>query len=102
MGDTASHNGASRRNFLRGAVAGTATLAAGGAIAGRASAASDPLITNTQDWNHYLGEGVDARPYGTPSRFEGHVVRRNVPWLTADPTSSVNFTPLHELEGDRK
>lgn len=99
MGDTASHNGASRRNFLRGAVAGTATLAAGGAIAGRASAASDPLITNTQDWNHYLGEGVDARPYGTPSRFEGHVVRRNVPWLTADPTSSVNFTPLHELEG---
>ena len=23
--------------------------------------------------------------------------RRNVPWLTADPTSSVNFTPLHEL-----
>src|SRR3546814_2465654 len=27
------------------------------------------------------------------------VVRRNVPWLTADPVSSVNFTPLHELDG---
>jgi sulfane dehydrogenase subunit SoxC len=28
-----------------------------------------------------------------------HVVRRNVPWLTADPVSSINFTPLHELDG---
>jgi sulfane dehydrogenase subunit SoxC len=27
------------------------------------------------------------------------VVRRNVPWLTADPVSSINFTPLHELDG---
>jgi sulfane dehydrogenase subunit SoxC len=27
------------------------------------------------------------------------VVRRNVPWLTADSVSSVNFTPLHEMEG---
>jgi sulfane dehydrogenase subunit SoxC len=46
-----------------------------------------------------LGEGVDARPYGTPSAFEKHVVRRDVSWLTASPQSSVNFTPLHELDG---
>jgi DMSO/TMAO reductase YedYZ molybdopterin-dependent catalytic subunit len=26
-------------------------------------------------------------------------VRRNVEWLTADPVSSINFTPLHELDG---
>ncbi len=46
-----------------------------------------------------LGDGVDARPYGMPSGHEAHVVRRDVPWLTADPVSSVNFTPLHELDG---
>jgi sulfane dehydrogenase subunit SoxC len=45
------------------------------------------------------GDGVDARPYGTPSEHEKHVVRRNVEWLTASSESSVNFTPLHELDG---
>jgi sulfane dehydrogenase subunit SoxC len=89
--------GSSRRSFLKGAaVAGSA------AIAGRAAAqtaAPDPLITDIQDWNRTLGPGVDAAPYGKPSRFEAHVVRRNVPWLTADAASSVNFTPLHELDG---
>ena len=45
------------------------------------------------------GDGVDAKPYGVPSQFEKDVVRRNVPWLTADATSSVNFTPLHDLDG---
>ncbi|WP_244596605.1 sulfite dehydrogenase [Oricola cellulosilytica] len=64
-----------------------------------ARANGDPLITEIQDWNRYLGDGVDAAPYGMPSEFEAHVVRRDVPWLTADPVSSVNFTPLHELDG---
>ncbi|WP_420347720.1 sulfite dehydrogenase [Pelagibius sp.] len=84
-----------RRRFL------TASLLAGGAMAagGRAQAAGDPAILEVQPWAQVLGEGVDARPYGTPSQFESHVVRRNVPWLTADPISSVNFTPLHELDG---
>jgi len=57
------------------------------------------LITEIQDWNRYPGDGVDARPYGKPSQFEAHVVRKNVPWLTSDAISSVNFTPLHELDG---
>jgi sulfane dehydrogenase subunit SoxC len=61
--------------------------------------AGDPLITEIQDWNRYLGDGVDARPYGTPSEHEKDVVRRNVEWLTADPVSSINFTPLHDLDG---
>jgi sulfane dehydrogenase subunit SoxC len=64
-----------------------------------AQAAPDPLITELQPWQQYLGDGVDARPYGMPSPYEAHVVRRNVPWLTADSVSSVNFTPLHEMEG---
>jgi sulfane dehydrogenase subunit SoxC len=87
----------SRRAFLRGGLAaGGAALAAGAARAG-----GDPLITdlNEQPWSQFLGAGVDANPYGSPSEFEAHVVRRDVPWLTADPVSSVNFTPLHELEG---
>ena len=73
----------------------------GAAAAGRAfaQAAPDPAITEVQPWMQELGEGVDARPYGMPSQYEAHVRRRNVPWLTADPVSSVNFTPLHELDG---
>jgi len=91
---------ASRRTFLRGGLAATG-LAAGAAVGGRAAVANspEPVITEIQDWNRYLGDGVDAFPYGKPSEFEAHVVRRNVPWLTADATSSVNFTPLHELDG---
>ena len=89
----------SRRGFLRtGLVAGGAVAAS--ALGGRALAAeSDPLITELQPWNQFLGEGVASRPYGTPSQYEAHVVRRDVEWLTASRESSVNFTPLHELDG---
>lgn len=88
----------SRRRFLGGAALAGAGLA--GAGPARAEAGKpDPLITEVQDWNRYLGEGVDKRPYGTPSRFEKHVIRRDVPWLTASPESSVSFTPLHDLDG---
>lgn len=59
----------------------------------------DPLITEIQDWNRYMGDGVDSNPYGLPSKFESEVVRRDVAWLTADAKSSVNFTPLHALDG---
>ncbi len=38
-------------------------------------------------------------PYGLPSAYEKSVHRRNVSWLTADTYSSVNFTPLHDLDG---
>ncbi|MDZ7747776.1 MAG: sulfite dehydrogenase [Halofilum sp. (in: g-proteobacteria)] len=50
-------------------------------------------------WTQYLGFGVDARPDGSPSGHESDVVRRSVEWLTATRESSVNFTPLHELDG---
>jgi len=84
----------SRRTFLKGG------LAAGGALAAApALAAGDPAILEVQPWANELGEGVDVKPYGTPSSYESHVRRRNVPWLTADPVSSINFTPLHELDG---
>ena len=63
------------------------------------AAKPDPVITEVQDWQRYLGDGVDKRPYGSPSKFEKNVIRRDVPWLTASAESSVNFTPLHELDG---
>lgn len=85
----------SRRRFL--GAAGAAGLA-GAALPARAQT-PDPLITDVQDWHRVLGDGVDAHPYGSPSKFEKHVVRRDVAWLTASPVSSVNFTPLHELDG---
>lgn len=86
----------SRRQFLTGAAA-----AGAGAVAASSSAASgpDPLITEVQDWASGLGHGVDEVPYGLPIEFEGDVVRRNVAWLTADTISSINFTPIHALDG---
>ena len=85
----------SRRQFLMGtAAAGAGTLAAGAA-----KAAGDPLITEVQTWASQTGDGVDATPYGAPIRFESDVRRRNVEWLTADTISSINFTPIHALDG---
>ena len=91
-----AEKGATRRNFLKAGLAGTAALAAG---ATGARAAGDPLITELQDWASTTGDGVDATPYGLPIKFESDVVRRNVPWLTADVISSINFTPIHALDG---
>ncbi|WP_340119515.1 sulfite dehydrogenase [Pelagibius sp. 7325] len=90
---------ARRRLLTAGLAAGAGAALSGLAARPAAAAGGDPLITQVQDWNRYLGDGVDAKPYGTPSQFEAEVVRRDVPWLTADPVSSVNFTPLHELDG---
>lgn len=88
--------GPSRRRFLTSAAAlGAGTVAAGMARAQQ----PDPLITEVQPWAQQFGDGVDATPYGLPIRFEDDVIRRNVPWLTADATSSINFTPIHALDG---
>ena len=98
MTSPAKPDALSRRRFLGGAAVAGAGLAGTG-FARAEAGKPDPLITEVQDWNRYLGEGVDKRPYGTPSRFEKNVIRRDVSWLTASPESSVNFTPLHELDG---
>ena len=57
------------------------------------------MITQVQDWAVGHGDGVDATPYGLPSIHETDVVRRTVDWLTADSISSINFTPIHALDG---
>lgn len=96
MSDDAKSLAPSRRQFLTGAAA----AGAGAVAAGAAKAATpDPLITEVQEWASGLGEGVDATPYGLPIKYESDVVRRNVEWLTADTISSINFTPIHALDG---
>jgi sulfane dehydrogenase subunit SoxC len=93
----------SRRLLLAGAAAGMVAAGTGGGLAQstrrpiKANPANQP--PNVPDWSKTLGEGVAAHPYGKPSRYEAHVVRVDVEWLTASRESSVNFTPLHELDG---
>ncbi len=88
-------NTSARRAFLRAGAA-----AAGGLLLGRTAATaaenSPPAETN---WTRSIGPGVDDKPYGVPSKFERDVIRRDVPWLTATPQSSVSFTPLQNLQG---
>ncbi len=87
----------SRRSLLGGATAlGAASVFNS---AGADETNPENLPPNVPEWTPYLGAGVDANPYGMPSDFESHVVRRNVEWLTASAESSVNFTPLQELDG---
>ncbi|MEK0163216.1 sulfite dehydrogenase [Phaeobacter sp. A36a-5a] len=96
MTDKPKQTSRSRRQFLAGAAAVGA-----GAVASRSAGAAtpDPLIIEVQDWASGLGDGVDTTPYGLPIKYESDVVRRNVEWLTADTISSINFTPIHALDG---
>ncbi|MCL7744443.1 sulfite dehydrogenase [Guyparkeria hydrothermalis] len=92
-----------RRKFLRKSVAlaasGAAAAAAGNAYAGdvKLETVTDPLKPGAT--RNILGRGVVSVPYGMPSKFEKHVVRRNVSWLTADTVASISFTPWQDLNG---
>lgn len=92
-------NRISRRGLLSATGLAGASVALPRSVLAADTATPDPVITEVQDWQRHLGDGVDKRAYGKPSKFEQHVVRRNVPWLTAAPESAANFTPLHALEG---
>jgi sulfane dehydrogenase subunit SoxC len=89
----------SRRGLLAGGLALTGGFVAGGSSP--ASAKENPANQppNVADWSRHLGDGVAVRAYGKPSQHEGHVIRRDVEWLTASRESSVSFTPLHALDG---
>lgn len=87
-----------RRSLLKASIAAGGVAALGGpALATGGDGAN--RAPNVAEWSRVLGQGVDARPYGKPSKHEAHVVKRDVEWLTASRESSVNFTPLHELDG---
>ncbi|HYD65482.1 sulfite dehydrogenase [Azospirillum sp.] len=68
-------------------------------MSGAAAARAGGIPKDLPDWTAGMGPGVTDEPYGAPSKFEAHVVRRNVEWLTASTESSVNFTPLQDLNG---
>ncbi len=88
-------NDVDRASFLRrAALAGTA-LAAAPAIA----SADDGAPLTIPPSNLSLGAGVNDTPYGSPSVYEHDVMRRTVPFLTAEDKSSVSFTPLQDLDG---
>jgi sulfane dehydrogenase subunit SoxC len=90
---------ASRRGFLRGAGIMTAAAALAPLHPKLAAASGANLPPSVPEWTKVLGAGVADAPYGQPSKFEQDVIRRNVPWLTVSEQSSVNFTPIHELDG---
>lgn len=91
------HVDMARRTLLKTglAVGGAAAMSAPALAAGN----PDNQAPNVADWSRYLGDGVASRPYGKPSEFEAGIVRRDVEWLTASRESSVNFTPIHALDG---
>ncbi|MCP4789050.1 MAG: sulfite dehydrogenase [Gammaproteobacteria bacterium] len=89
-----------RRDFLRKGVsylAGAAAVGSAGAASG--ASFSTNLPPNEPIWGRQLGSGVVANPYGEPSHFEEHVVRRTVPWLTAESISSISMSPIQNLQG---
>jgi sulfane dehydrogenase subunit SoxC len=83
-----------RRNFLKQGLTMVGAAAASG-MAGQ-SLAAPPQVPS---WTKRLGSGVLTNPYGQPSRFESHVQRRSVDWLTADRIAAISFTPLGEVTG---
>ncbi|MCG7199679.1 sulfite dehydrogenase [Marinobacter pelagius] len=90
-----------RRRFLRSGLFTAGGAMVGGALAGVApkALAATQYPPEIPPWTRSLGPGVVTDPYGVPSPFEKDVIRRNVPWLTADKVSSISFTPLQHLKG---
>ena len=101
---TRADNQSTRRGFLTAIAAGGMAAASSSAVV--AQQVPTPVSGNPKNlppkvpsWSQGLGDGVAAHPYGKPSKYEKNVVRRDVEWLTASRESSVNFTPLHALDG---
>ena len=89
-----------RRDFLRRGmsyVAGSAAIA--GSTMASATALNSNLPPNEPQWGKQLGTGVVENPYGYPSSHESLVVRRTVPWLTAESISSISMSPIQDLKG---
>eukprot|EP01155_Anaeramoeba_flamelloides_P024959 Anaeramoba_flamelloidesa811802_173.p1 GENE.a811802_173~~a811802_173.p1 ORF type:complete len:452 (-),score=11.83 a811802_173:1447-2802(-) len=91
-----------RRSFFKKSMLlSTAAVASLGGIKANAEYVENPdnLPPNNPEWGLKWGRDTNHDPYGSPSRYEKHVVRREVPWLTADKKASVSFTPWQDLKG---
>ena len=87
-----------RRSFLKKSLGMVGAVAASG-MAGKAIANSPNMPPQVPAWSRQLGSGVLTNPYGQPSKYEAHVKRRTVDWLTADRIASISFTPLGDIKG---
>jgi sulfane dehydrogenase subunit SoxC len=92
--------GEQRRAFLRNAFL-TAGGAASVAAIPRAFAqdVGDPAILKLPAHSAGLGAPVAAKGYGTPSKFEDNLQRRESPGLTRVSAASVSFSPLQGFFG---
>ena len=93
---------ASRRDFLRKSfAAASATLVTGRAFAAsdRPSSDGDMAILQPSAHSTRLGNPVAFTPYGSPSKHEANLQRRESPGLTRKRESSISFTPLQGLFG---
>ena len=86
-----------RRDFIRKAFVAASAAAAAPLTAHAIE--GDPAILELPPWSTSLGKPVAANPYGTPSRYEANLVRRESPGLTQVSGSSVAFAPLQGLFG---
>lgn len=93
----------SRRNFFKKSflysAAALATVGSATQLNAEYQINPNNLPPHNPDWGLKWGRDNNSEPYGMPSRFEKHVVRREVPWLTADKKASVSFTPWQDLKG---
>ena len=90
-----------RRGFLQSSMAAAAALLATGRAVAQAGSDGDgdPAILKLPPHSTSLGQPVAARGYGSPSKFESNLQRRQSPGLTRVPQASVAFTPLQGLFG---
>jgi sulfane dehydrogenase subunit SoxC len=86
---------AGRRDFIRRAFAAAAV----GGAASAAQADGDPEILNLPEHSRGLGKPVVTDGYGSPSKYEANVQRRQSPGLTQTAQASVSFAPLQSLFG---
>jgi sulfane dehydrogenase subunit SoxC len=82
-----------RRRFLG------AGVALGALAAGAAAAEGERAILELPEHSRTLGAPVASRGYGSPSRYEHAVQRRESPGLTRTSISSIAFAPLQSLFG---
>ncbi len=92
-----------RRDFIRRAFAAATAGAATGAAIAQGNPVppegGDPHILQLPEHSKGLGQGVATSGYGSPSKFESNLQRRQSPGLTQTTQASVSFAPLQSLFG---
>jgi sulfane dehydrogenase subunit SoxC len=87
-----------RRSFMGKALLMGAGVTAAAKVAAAVSE-GDPAILTLPEHSTSLGQPVATTGYGSPSKWEKNLQRRESPGLTRVRQSSVSFTPLQSLFG---